>query len=455
MWANLVHGRWWYKLVKVCQRWRYLILGSASHLGLCLVCSRGTPVAEMLAYSPPFPLIIFHDDNNHDLTPEDEGRIMFALEHRDRVRCIYLEMPVPSFQKLIKAMRDHFPMLEYLYISPPSVHNARLVLPATFRAPQLSYLMLNHIDSPIGSPLLTTVVSLVRLSLGWIHPSTSLYPNHVLQALSLLPHLQALVLSFSSPVPNREIERHMLRMPIVTHTTLPNLRSFGFGGVSAYLEALISNMNTPLLETLGVSFFNQLSFSIPHLRKLVTTTENLRSSRVKFLFYRDAVSMFMYLSLSALSFTFHIHVGCDHLDWQVSSMAQIFNVINPLFSTVVDLTLDYGSHTLSSEWHNQADHTQWHKLLGSFRNVETLHVHDGLVGDLSRCLALDGKPPSEILPKLKTLVCPMGSRDDKTFATFVHDREVAGLPIDLIEDVFPAGKAEYEFESPAGVGYVG
>jgi len=408
----------------------------------------------MLAHSPPFPLIINHDNNNHDLTPEDEGGIMFALEHRDHVRCIYLEMPVPSLQKLIKAIDDHFPMLEYLYISPPSMHTARLVLPATFRAPQLSYLMLSHIDSPIGSPLLTTAVGLVRLSLGWIHPSTNLCPNHLLQALSLLPQLEALVISFSSPIPTREIEGYMLHMPIVTHTTLPNLRSFGFGGVSAYLEALLSNMDTPLLETLGVSFFNQLSFSIPYLRKFVTTTENLRSSRVKFLFYRDVVSMFMYLSLSTVSFTFYIRVGCNHLDWQVSSMEQIFNVLSPLCSAVVDLTLDYGSHTLSSEGHDQADRTHWRKLLGSFRNVEILRVHDGLVGELSRCLALDGEPPSEILPELKTLVCPVGSRDAKAFATLVDDREVAGLPVDLIEDVFPAGKAEYEFGSPAGVDYV-
>jgi hypothetical protein len=65
----LAHERWWYKLVKVCRRWRYLILESASHLGLCLVCSPGTPVAEMLAHSPPLPLIILHNDKNHDLNP--------------------------------------------------------------------------------------------------------------------------------------------------------------------------------------------------------------------------------------------------------------------------------------------------------------------------------------------------------------------------------------------------
>jgi len=54
-------------------------------LGLCLVCSRGTPVTEMLAHYPPLPLIIFHDENDYCVTPEDEGGIMFARGYRDRV----------------------------------------------------------------------------------------------------------------------------------------------------------------------------------------------------------------------------------------------------------------------------------------------------------------------------------------------------------------------------------
>ena len=439
--------------MKVCRRWRYLILGSASHLGLCLVCSRGTPVAEMLAHSPPLPLIIDHDDNNHDLTPEDERGIMFAFENCDRVQRIRLCMSVPSIQKVIKAMNDQLPMLEYLYIAPATVHNDHLVLPATFRAPQLNYLMLDHFASPIGSPLLTTAVNLVSLALRWIRPPTNLYPSHLLQALSLLPRLQDLTITFSFPIPNREIERHMLHTPNITYTTLPHLHLLDFWGVSAYVEALVSHINAPLLRKLNVTFFNQLSFSVPYFGQFVTTAENIRPIRVEFLFYHKAVVVYMYSSMSAPEYTLYLRVGCNHLDWQVSSMAQIFNVLNPLFSAV-ELTLDYRSHTLSSEWHNQADHTQWRKLLGLFRNVRTLRVHDGLVGELSRCLALDGEPASEILPELKKLVCPIGRRDDKRFARFVHDREVAGLPIDLIEEVSPAGEYVYEFATASGTEYV-
>jgi hypothetical protein len=385
-------------------------------------------------------------------TPEDERGIMLALKHRDRVRRIDLRISVPSMQKIIQAMDDEFPILEYLYIAPPTVHNARLALPTTFGAPQLNYLLLNHFSS-IGSPLLTTAVNLVRLVLRWIHPSTNLYPNHMLQLLSLLPRLQNLTLVFSSPIPNGEIEGHILHAPNITYTTLPHLRFFDFGGVSAYLEALLSRMNAPLLKMLGVFFLNQLSFSLPHLGQFVKTAENIRANRVQFLFYHKAVVVYMYSSMSASEYTLYLCVGCNHLDWQVSPMAQIFKVLNPLCSAV-DLTLDYRSHTLSSEWHNQVDQTQWRKLLGSFRYVQTLRVHDGLVGEVSRCLALDGEPASEILPELKTLVCPIGSCDNKRFGGFVHDREVAGLPIDLIEEVSPAGEYEYGFRTAAGMKYV-
>jgi len=64
--------------------------------------------------STHLPLTIYHDDITRDLTAEDEERIMFSLQRRDRVRRIYLTKPVPCLQKLIAAMDDQFPMLEYL-----------------------------------------------------------------------------------------------------------------------------------------------------------------------------------------------------------------------------------------------------------------------------------------------------------------------------------------------------
>jgi len=92
--------RWWYKLVQVCRRWRNLILESASHLRLSLLCAPGTPVADMLAHSPHLPLVIDHLDENNDIDAKDEEGLVYALQQRDRVLRIRLVKPVPILEKL-------------------------------------------------------------------------------------------------------------------------------------------------------------------------------------------------------------------------------------------------------------------------------------------------------------------------------------------------------------------
>jgi hypothetical protein len=409
----------------------------------------------MLAYSPPLPLMIYYigvTGVDYDLTTEDEEGIMLALQHRDRLRCIRVEMPVPTLEKFLAAMDYEFPILEFLQIIPPMDLENRLILPLTFQAPRLRHLILDRLASPIGSPLLASAIALVTLLLPWINPSTYSHPNHVLQMLSHLPGLEKLQIGLSSPVPNRDFESELLHMQIATHSvTLPNLRWFSFWGISTYLEALLPHMATPLLRTFNIHFFNQPNFSVPRLLQFMTITKNLRFNGAKLLFHHEEVAAFVYSRVGGRESKFNVEIICEHLDSQVSSMAQTFSVLSPLFSAVEDLTLDYKVHNLSSEWRNQADRTRWRELLGSFRSVKTLRVHNGLVGELSRCLRLDGEPPMEILPKLKELVCPAGSLADSAFAKFIHEREVAGQPVNLIGEAFPVGRTSYTLISSTGI----
>jgi len=286
--------RWWYRLAQVCRRWRYLIHGSATHLDLRLVCTYGTPVAEMLANSPPLPLIIDYVKKGQDLTAEDEGDIVLALQHRDRVRRIRLWMLLPNLQRLLVAMDEEFPMLEYLYVAPLAKHDLGLALPRTFQAPHLRHLVLRNFTFARASPLLTTATGLVTLALQRIHPSSYLCPNVLLQRLSLMPQLETLGIIFHSPIPNRLVERQLSHMPVMMHITLPNLRWFAYGGVSAYLEALLPRITAPLLEKLKIFFFNQLNFSVPCLLRFVNTLANLRFHSAVFESNERRVTMKVY-----------------------------------------------------------------------------------------------------------------------------------------------------------------
>ncbi len=424
--------RWWYALAHVCQRWRNLILGSASHLEVCLVCTIGTPIADMLAHSPPLPLIIDYLSKD-DITAEDEEAIVLALEQRDRVRRIRLQVPYPCLRKLAMAIDEEYLMLEYLILVPSNEKPSTvLVLPESLQAPHLRHLLLTNFALPIGSRLLTTAVGLVTLCLFLDRPSAYFSPNTLLQWLSFMPQLGTLAILFIFPLPNRDVERQPVHMPNTMHITLPNLHSFAFHGVSAYLEGVVCRITAPRLEKFEFNFFNQLTFSIPRLLGFLNTTENLRFDSARFHFSEKLVYADVYLR-EARANALTLNVDCWLLDWQVSSVAQIFDALSQIFSPVEHLTLEHDVHDRSSEEYNEVDRTEWHKLLRSFNNVKTLIVKDGLVGELSRCLQLDdGEPSLELLPELQELTY-FGSGDTgEAFTSFVQARQNTGRPVTLI-----------------------
>ena len=153
---------WWYKLARVCRRWRRLILMSPFYLGASFVCRPGTPVAAMLAHSPPLPLIIDHIYLDNNISAEDEETTRLALEQCGHVHHICLRIGAPPLMRLLAAIDGPFPVLEYLYICPLTWPDTGCSLPSTFWAPSLRHLMLHDFAFQIGSPL---PVGLVTLSL--------------------------------------------------------------------------------------------------------------------------------------------------------------------------------------------------------------------------------------------------------------------------------------------------
>jgi hypothetical protein len=427
-----VRGRWWYKLAHVCQRWRNLILGSASYLDICLICTYGTPVADMLEHSPHLPLAIDYSKKYHDITAEDEEGAILALKQRGRVRHVRLGMPVTNLQKLAMALGEEYPILEYLLIVHPiEGDSATLIFPETFQAPHLRRLVLSGFALPIRSRLLTTAVGLVTLYLYMDKPSTYFHPNTLLQWISLMPQLETLGIGFELAVPSRDVERQLMHTPIRTAVILPNLHWFWFRGVSTYLEALIRRITAPRLDTLEIAFYNQLMFYVPHLLQFMNTTGNLRFDRAEFEFYTERVFVSVYprgAEMHALS----INVFCWHLDWQVSSVAQIFNSLSQMLPSVEHLILGRKEHSRSSEEHNEVDRTEWRKIFRSFGNVKTLRIDKGLVGELSRCLKLeDGELPLGLLPELQELTYTGSGEAGDPFTSFTDARQSAGRPVIL------------------------
>ena len=405
-----IRERWWYKLTHVCQRWRNLILGSASYLGVCLVCTFGTPVADMLSHSPPLPLIVDYDDEHDALTAEDEQAIVLALGYRHRVRRIRLAMPFPNLQKLIVAMDEGYPVLEYLVVGPSKQYSTALTFPGTLQAPHLRHITLLGFDNPIGSRLFTTAVGLVTLCLIITHPPAYLQPDTLLQWISFMPQLEVLTIFFVFTVPNRDV----------------------LHGVSAYLEALVRRTTAPRLKTVEIDFFKQITFSVPCLLEIMNMTESFRFNIAEFQFFDDNVDMKVYPHTRSTTYAFSIVVYSQHLDQQVSSVATIFNSSSQVFSAVEHLTLKRQVQVRSFEERNETDGTEWREFLRSFSHVKTLDVDDGLVKGVSRCLQLDdGGLLLVLLPELQELTYPESSDTDDIFTSFIDARRNAGRPVTL------------------------
>ena len=334
----IYNGRWWYVLAHVCQRWRNIVLCSATYLGLSLLCTYGTPVADMLAHSPPLPLIISYFFENRELTTEDEEGIILALKQHERVRRVRLSSVGTIIQKLIMARDEECPILEFMYIMCPIEDNTTILrFPESFQAPHLRYLTLRGFALPIGSRLLTTAVSLVTLHLNMVHPSTYFHPNTLIQWISLMPHLETLDIFLQLSIPNRDVERQLTHTPIVAPITLPNLHHLRFHGVNTYLEALVHRITTPRLKDFYIGFSNQPTFSVPRLLQFVIAAENFRLGNAVLSFHDKSVDMGVYPYGETNVYALSIVVQCYHLDWQASSMAQISSSLNQILSHCLEL----------------------------------------------------------------------------------------------------------------------
>jgi hypothetical protein len=420
--------RWWYKPIHVCRKWRYLILTSPTRLDLHLVCTYGIPVGAMLSHSPPLPLIIYYPAIPGKISAADEKSAMFALKQHERVRRIHVDVPTAVLCNLFKAMDCELPMLERLSLYLSTESREGLELPGKLRAPLLRHLTLSNISLPINSQLLRQAEGLIGLQLWNVPASSEFDPAHLVAQLVGMSHLEILTVQFHTPIPERRFESPAQPTPI----TLPSLKVLAFLGDSAYLEGILSRINAPLLSTLNVEFFNQLTFNLSHLLQFVRRTGEFRFRSVEMHFDKEFVSMIVdpYLERAG-SYPFLVQVKCQELGWQAACASQICQSLEPVLAGVERLTLGFHKDG-SVPWQDEIDLDMWHGLLRTFAGVRSLRLSGDLVGDLLRSLQLDeGELPWDLLPKLRELVpsvpLPLGweerhTPDGRPYFTDHHTR---------------------------------
>ena len=317
----------------VCSRWRSVVFGSPIRLNLQLICTTTTPARDTLDVWPAFPLCI----RCNPTLKECADNVLAVLERSNRVYQIDLAyFSCLDFEKFWAAMDVPFPELTNLGLV--SDDKMVRVLPDSFlggSAPRLRYLFFEGIPFPGLPKLLLSTIHLVFLRLLDIPHSGYLSPEAMVAALSTLNSLEQLSLEFQSPRSRPE-----RRLPPLTRIVLPTLTEFQFKGASEYLEDLVARIGAPRLFTLSITLFNQIIFDTPQFIQFIShtpTLEPLKEARVSF---GGGASSVNFSSQISGYEHFEVKIPCNDLDWQVSSLEQVFTSCLPHLSTLEDLFID-------------------------------------------------------------------------------------------------------------------
>jgi hypothetical protein len=256
-------------------------------------------------------------------------------------------------------------------------------------------------------------------------------PGHLVTHLPGLPHLEELSIGFAIPIPVPSNEGDLLLAPI-SPVTLPGLRRLTFRGVGVYLENLVAQINTPLLERLNLTLFFEVAFRLVNLTEFIHRAGGFGCLVARVIFNKDGASIdagnYGQWGDEKLS----LRVNCEPLDWQIDSATQVCSAFREALSTVDELTVGLGVGAVLPGWGNALDDLLWHELLLPFIGVKKLHIDTSLSFELSRALeSVAGEFALELLPELQELEAQLEIYQANVFSLFVHTRESVGRPVHL------------------------
>ena len=430
----------WQTLVHVCHRWRCIVFASPHRLDLKLYCTPQRPAnSKTLDIWPALPIVIYALDMR---SKKDATNVIAALRQHNRLCKIYYRnghIGDPFVLEEFAAIDEPFPVLTSLVLTDltsfqqPSVP----VLPDSFlggSAPCLRSLDLFSISYPSIGKLLSSTTNLVHLSLWDIPHCGYISPETIVPCLSMLPRLGSLELGFRYP--RSRIHRSSRHPPPLTHAVFPNLTFFRFRGDIEYLEDILSQIETPMLNRSHFRFFNQLVFDTPLLGQFIRRTETFMTTctaRVEFSSSDVGVTLWGQEEVANDGMeTQSLSISCKPLDWQLSALPQVLNSFLTSLSTLESLEIAVSR----KDWQGEIEVIQWQEFLHPFTPVRKMSLKDEasvrLVAPALRELA--GERATEVLSALQNLSLmtsgwsPSGPLKE-AIEEFITTRQLYGHPV--------------------------
>jgi len=429
----------WHTLVHVCRKWRGVVFASPRWLHLELRCTNKSPVRKMLDVWPALPIVI----DAHITNSRRSGvtNIITALKRHDLV-CRINIWGVSSSLFKSGAIKKRFPELTDLTLR--SYEENAPIIPDLFlggSAPRLQSLEFRGIPFPFPAlrKLLLSATDLVTFHLLDIPNSGYISPELLVTSLSALTRLQELFIDFRSP-PSRS-DRERRHLSLLKRQVLPSLTDFYFKGDSEYLEDIVGRIDTPALDTVTITFFNQLVFDTPLLRDFFSRTEVFREPhRADVTLTDHCINLTLYqCEGTAARRMLSVGISSSVIEWQLSSLAQFCSTSLPPLPTLERLVMH--ERRLRPESTDEMDIAPWLELLHSFITVKdfVLSLYGSLVRYVSHILRrLTGEGVPEVLPALRHLSVSSDwsesespERVQKAVEQLVTARQLSGHPVAL------------------------
>ncbi|KAN0134388.1 hypothetical protein V8E53_007886 [Lactarius tabidus] len=393
----------WHRLVHVCRRWRQIIFASPLRLDLQLLCTYGTPVRKGLGCWPAFPLVIDYDYHwDKGRTSDDEDSIFVALKQRNRVREICLSVSSLLMGELFAVMEEPFPALTYLRLQCEDIEGP--VIPSEFlggSASRLQEIYLSYIPCPGIPTLLSSASELIKLHLDYIPPTSFPLPEVMVASLAALTRLEDISFQFLSPTsrPDR------IRLP-PERVVLPAVAIFSFEGDSAYLEDFVTRINTPRLNSLDVTYTEDLDLRIAELSKFIDRS-SLKPSRfghAELFFQAERTSLLFHQETDPNEPAIAVRITSrEGLCAQVTDMTLMLSQGSAMLSDVVHLEIKSESPRKDHE-DDRRDDIRWLELLQPFVAVKTLHISSEFAENVGNAFEeMPSEVATHVLPALKSL----------------------------------------------------
>jgi hypothetical protein len=164
----------------------------------------------------------------------------------------------------------------------------------------------------------------------------------------------------------------------------------------------VTRIDAPRLDTLRITFFNQIVFDTPQFIQFISrtsTSEALVKANVSF----EDGNAIIDISSQSHYRRLKVTIPCRELDWQVSSLEQVCTLCLPPLLMLEDLYISE-EPSWQSDWQDNIENTLWLELLLPFTSVKNLYLSEELARRIVPALQeqVEGRT-TEVLPALQNI----------------------------------------------------